>query len=123
MVYIVLVFNFGLFLLKYVEFPFEVPEEFKKTYCGMTYINLASLFVLVALMTQTNEYLALVETDSLKVNALSTNFTTMETLIHSLAVFNVISTGVCVSNKMKEPQEVTSPKSNSTKKRRGSGRK
>lgn len=86
--YLVVLFNYGLFIMKYIKIE-DSRIESMKNYCGISYINLSLVMILLASVYQTRSTLS--DTTPVPVSKISDSFKLMEMLTYALLGFNIVT--------------------------------
>ena len=93
--YAIVLFNYGLFALKYVKSSSDGKKSSDSSttqkYCGLSYVNLALVFVLLSFVWQTKAALTIAEKNPVPVSFLADNFRLTENLSYVLLTFNILT--------------------------------
>lgn len=89
--YAIVLFNYGLFALKYVKSSSDDKKSSRhQKYCDLSYVNLAMVFVLLSFVLQTKSVIS----EKIPLSFLSTNFRLTENLSYILLTFNILTSGI-----------------------------
>ena len=91
--YIIVLFNYGLFAMKYINNnqSDDKKNESTQKYCGISYINLSLVLILLVFVQQTRSALNVAEKGPVPVSFLSDNFRFTENLTYVILGFNIIT--------------------------------
>jgi hypothetical protein len=93
--YVIVLFNYGLFALKYIN-----PVNDKKNVsaqpqtCGLSYVNLSLVLVLLSFVWQTKSALLVAEKNPVPISFLADNFKLTENISYILLIFNILTSGI-----------------------------
>ena len=93
--YVIVAVNYGLFAMKLLKDGIDKKEEYNhQKYCGMKYVNLSLVLVLLAFILQTKSALNVAEKGPVPLSFLTDNFRLTENLTYILLGFNALTSGI-----------------------------
>ena len=93
--YVIVLFNYGLFALKYINTGNDKKSvSLQPQNCGLSYVNLSLVLVLLSFVWQTKAALVVSEKNPVPISFLSDNFKLTENISYILLIFNVLTSGI-----------------------------